>query len=334
MLIWYPATGWDSCNGDLDKDMDVDGTDIYQLASQLSVINPRTLSKMASELGNTACGVFPLKNIQPLDGQTLTDRFIIVEGDIISPPDGDVGININSRPAILHGAHFILNHVPLKAGLNAINITATDSSGDQVKHALNINATIPDDYIQIDSTQETGTVPLDAELHISSSFQLSAPAVITNSGPAPVTFLENEIDKYRIRIDTPGIYYFTATAPNKQGVTFASKIAIVAYDPGMMEMDALLRSKWNGMTDSLHRGDAVAASNYFTRSNRLAFLSGFERLEDYLGKIASGLHDLKPVGIATNEAVYSIKGDHEGKTYSFQVLFVKDKDGIWRIHSF
>jgi hypothetical protein len=268
----------------------------------------------------------------PANGDTISGKDVTVKGIIANSTENDTGVIVNHMPATVYDGKFFMNRLPLREGENTITVVAIDSSGAQVTQDILVNSILPSHYIRLIATSESGLAPMETELHVRGSFSLISPAVIHSSGPGPVTFIENGIDQFKISLTAAGIYHITATATDSTGNLFTDTIMLLAMDRGIM--DALLSAKWNGMMDSLSRGDATAASQYFSSNIRAKYASNFDLLRDHLSEIAFGLQDLRLLKITENEAEYSVIGNQAGRKFSFYVLFVRDMDGIWRIRFF
>jgi hypothetical protein len=268
----------------------------------------------------------------PLNGSALSARHALVSGSVTNSSGNETGVLVNGVPAFMFDSQFFINHLPLEDGTNTINVVATDSAGAQVVQEIIVIADLPGDYILLNATQESGLAPLELELFVSGTFSLTAQAEITCSGPGSISIFENSIDRFKMILTTPGIYYLTASAMDQEGATYTDTIVIIVLEQNMI--DTIFRNKWNGMINALVCGDTVAASEYFTYDIRDKYKSSFDLLKDYLPEIMSGLYDFQLVEISEYEAEYSVLGDQDGQIFSFYVLFIRDSDGIWRIRFF
>jgi hypothetical protein len=327
------ALCWDVCYSDADDDQDVDGMDIQVTAHNiLSVVDPKALENLAAELGSNGCNPSPLIITSPADGQTVNAKWVMVEGSIGLPPDGEVGMTVNGAPAMVYNDHYALNHLPLEPGNNHITVKAVNAAGNILTRSISVNAVWPDHYIRLDADTETGLTPLVSRLYVSGTFTLPGPTMITPSGPGTVTFLESDTDRFKIEITTPGVYYLMVTVTGPQSTVYSDTLCIIALE--QTTLDALLRAKWQGMLGSLLTGDTQGASAYMASNVRSTYQYNFDLLNSHLGTIVSGLHDMELVRITGTKAEYNVQGDQDGQTYSFYVVFIKDSDGIWRISFF
>jgi len=83
-------------------------------------------------------------------------------------------------------------------------------------------------------------------------------------------------------------------------------------------------------------GDVNRAAMYMsneTRANSRALFNGLNT-QGVLGQFAAGLSDMQIVTIKTHSAAGDLRFTEGVTEFSYYVLFVKDDDGVWRIHSF
>jgi hypothetical protein len=140
------------------------------------------------------------------------------------------------------------------------------------------------------------------------------------------------VGEYRIKIATEGIYYFTASIKDSNNIPYQDTIAIHVLSE--TELDALLRSKWEGMKWALSQGKIGDALKHITKASRNEYSEIFELLAPQLPTLASAMREISLVGIAGNVAEYYIKRFQRGTDISYFLYFIKDEDGIWRLNSF
>lgn len=102
------------------------------------------------------------------------------------------------------------------------------------------------------------------------------------------------------------------------------------------DLDQLLRSRWNGMRQALEQGDVdTAVSFYSEKSREHRRVSLLKKTKEQLRKMSQELSDIQLIKVYGNhEAEYDIRIVRDGKTYSYQLLFKKNRDGIWEIKAF
>jgi len=197
----------------------------------------------------------------PLDGDTITRPDIMVKGTAANPLGSEVGITVNGIVAMVEGDQFAANHVPLEEGENTITATAVDWEGNIAIASITVYAETEGEYIRITADTESGTSPLETTLRIEGSFTFTDP-YLTYTGPGVVEFLEGpEENEYTVSMTTEGIYYFTAEVTDAESNLYTDTIAIVVLN--QVELDALLKAKWEGMKTALVNGDIEDALTYY-----------------------------------------------------------------------
>ena len=186
-------------------------------------------------------------------------------------------------------------------------------------------------YISLTANPESGLSPLEAVLKIDGTFGIQASS-ISYRGPGGVEWLSSSVDEYRVRLTAEGIHTFTANVIGPDGNIYQDTIAIVVLN--RTELDALLKSKWEGMKNALIAGDIEGAISFFEQGSQDTYRKQFTALRPILNSIANDMGQINLVRIEDNSAEYEIITTRNGVTYSLHLLFVKDKDGLWRIKVF
>jgi hypothetical protein len=101
-------------------------------------------------------------------------------------------------------------------------------------------------------------------------------------------------------------------------------------------LDVLLQAKWSALRQALGRNDVVGAVSLFAGASRDAYRDQLGALASVgaLGQVASDLGGISPVRVRSRAAEYELRAVQRGVPYSFQVLFVIDTDGVWRLRAF
>jgi len=100
------------------------------------------------------------------------------------------------------------------------------------------------------------------------------------------------------------------------------------------QLDTLLRGKWEGMTAELLDGNIGNALIHFDESSKEDYREAFSLLSSFLPIIVQELTDIQFVEYVNDTAIYDIRTIRDGLEFSFQLLFLKDFNGIWKINSF
>lgn len=268
----------------------------------------------------------------PVDGSTINRPEITVRGAIGNPSGKETGVTVNGIIATVSGNQFVANHIPLIEGQNTITAVATDAEGGTDSNSITVNAVTTGNYIRLTATPESGISPLETTLKIDSTFSIETSS-ISYRGPGGVEWLSSSVDEYRIRLTAEGIHTFTANAigPDRNTI-YQDTVAIVVQN--RTQLDNLLKNKWEEMKAALMRGDVEGAVGYFAEGSKNNLRQQFTALSSILPQIASEMGAITLVNVKGNTAEYDLRVVRNGITYSFQLIFVCDKDGIWRIRSF
>jgi len=272
----------------------------------------------------------------PSNGDTISGPQVTVEGSVTNAAGNETGVVVNGVLAMVYGNEFVANHVPLEEGENAITATATDAAGNTLSTAITVTADTSEDYIWITVDEESGVTPFEATLKVEGTFTFTEEANLTYDGPYEVEFLENPNEnEYTVRIETPGLYYFTAEVEH-EGDTYTDTIAILAMDEG--ELDALLRAKWEAMRQALIAGDIEGALSYHYQGLRDKYEAIYNLLGDELATKVQQMQDMQFIYATGDRALFRIRRDHDidGQivTITYHVYFSKDRIGLWQIERY
>jgi hypothetical protein len=99
------------------------------------------------------------------------------------------------------------------------------------------------------------------------------------------------------------------------------------------ELDALLKSKWEGMKAALVSGNIKEALTYFTGPVPERYRQTFTRLQANLHGLISSIESFHLLDVTDELADAEVFRTRNGVTYSFPVTFVKDRNGLWKIQA-
>jgi hypothetical protein len=301
----------------------------------------------------------------PENGATVSGPYLRIEGTIMHPLGHETGVIIyphhkgempllpphgradeqkHHHPfhskdsyrgiaAMVYGNQFAANHVPVQEGRNILFVIATDTNGNVAVTSVKVNVVIPANHITITADTEMGISPLETTLRIEGSFSFAQAPVFSYAGPGEVQLIENPSPtEYRMRMTTGGIYTFMAEAKDPQGNTYTDTVSVTVLTKA--ELDAMLKAKWEGMRSALADNDVNKALSYFDDSSRNDYRELFLALSAYLPQIAQELADIQFIRMVESAAEYDIRTIRDGKEYSFYLLLVRDKNGLWKINTF
>ncbi len=272
--------------------------------------------------------------------QTIVNKAkTIIKGDLYNA-FSETGVVLNS-PGPLGDASALAQTqgtrfagiMPLQQGQNIITATATDACGYKTTDTVTVNTQTLDEKIRLTANPESGiptlNVTLEGEAYLPTA--ISGYSWDTNGDGTPDQTGPN-LTKVTAQYQTPGLYFPKVTITDTAGNIY-SETAIVNV-LSREEMDVFLKGKWDGMKEASARGYIQGAMRYFALSSMTAYQQQFTALSNTVPQIVADMGTITMVTVKNNFAEYDLRTVRNGTTYSFQVLFLRDVDGIWRIKSF
>ncbi len=268
----------------------------------------------------------------PAEGSSIFRPDTLVRGTINHTLTGEVGVTVNGVPALVYQDQFVANHIDLTEGDNSIIVQATDAYGHTAGARVIVYSEVAGPYITLSASDEIGVCPLEITLRLEPAFSPDI-ATITPMGSGQIEFLENGEDgEYRVRIDSQGVYSFTAQVMTDSG-EFLDVVTVQALDKG--DLEALLDTKWERMRTALVQNDVVAAASCFCNRKRELKYNAFSSLsESQRIHLAQELEDVQFISMMGRSVEYDIRIFRDEREYSFYLLFEMDEDGLWKIVGF
>ena len=272
-----------------------------------------------------------LFSVSPSDGSSVTGPDVTVSGAVIDSTGAETGVVVNGIPATVSGSHFVAYHVPLQEGGNSITIVATDVNGLVATVTRNVNA-IPGEYLRIASSIDSGVAPLNVVFQLNGSFIITMPAV-TISGPVQTTLSAGASPtEFTSKLTVEGTYTIVASAVAPDGKTYSDTVTVVVSSRQLL--NNLLKAKWEGMKAALATGNVSEAVVNFSELSKAKYQQQFTALSTVLPQIASEMGQIAMVKSDGRLTEYDLRISENGNVYSFLLLFIKDRNGLWRIRNF
>ena len=255
---------------------------------------------------------------------------VMVRGTVFTGAE-EVGITVNGVIANVFGNEFIVNGIFLVDGSNPITAQAIDSNGAQAQAQVIVDAITTDPQITLTSNIASGIAPLDFNLRILSTFNFTS-STLTYAGPGAATITAiNEVE-YEVRVDSEGLYFFTAQVTDDQSIVHSDTIGITVLN--LAELDALLQAKWEGIKQALINLDINGALGNIAEDSKPKYESLFNRFGNNLSGIATNLPDLQLIRIVSDVASYYVIKDENGVNRTHFIYFARDTEGIWKLQTF
>jgi hypothetical protein len=278
---------------------------------------------------------FRAEIISPANGATVNKSAALVQGRIYNS-GGEIGVVINGVLAEVQGNDFAAI-VPLQVGQNILTAVATTVDGFQVQTSVTINTASQQEMIRFTVYPSSGIIKPPANtLEVTFEAEAYLPNPISSyswdfngDGTAEITGPDSKVVA---QYQYPGLYSPSVAVRDTQGNVYSETTLVNVTSKE--EIDALLRSKWEGMRTKLSNGDIEGALVFLDEFTKQDYRDLFNVLSSMLPTIVQELGDIQLIENTGNTAIYDIRTIRDGIEYSFQLLFTKDINGIWRIDSF
>jgi len=268
----------------------------------------------------------------PAEGETIIRPDVMVTGTILNPSGAETGVVVNGVIAMVHGTEFVANHVSLVEGESVIEAIATDAGGNGATDSVHVWAEFIGDSWKLTASPASGVAPLETIIRIDGLLYVSE-TFLSYSGPGNVEVIEhNVVTEYLVRIDEPGIYVFNCEAVDPNGMRRNGTIAVEVLD--QTQLDIMLRQKWEGMCQALLTNDIDSAVTVFDESTREAYRETFTLLSSRLPDIVREMRDIQFIRVMKNCVEYDIRTVRNDRLYSFYLVFIKDRRGLWKVAAF
>lgn len=246
---------------------------------------------------------------------------------------GEVSVKVNGIGAEIYGNRFTANKVPLTEGLNRIIVNALGSNGAIGRAEVTVNAVTSGPGVSLTANITSGISPLTTYFSESTEMPDSAETYSMDfEGDGITDYTGTDFEDISHAYSTEGIYYPTLTVTDNQGNTYSDTIAITVMNKA--QIDALLKSKWEGMKAALGQGDINGALNYFLKRSRDEYNEIFELLAPHLSSLVSEMKEINMTEVVQHVAEYYITRPQRGSDISYFIYFARDADGVWKIDRF
>ena len=129
-----------------------------------------------------------------------------------------------------------------------------------------------------------------------------------------------------------GDYRFTVRVHDSSGQVTAYSVPVKVLSPSAFDAD--LQSRWATLKANLRGGDIKAALECVHSRSRSRYQQLFKALSGDLPDVDRILTGIRLVEVRRGEAIYEMIRMETGVARSFEVRFVIDGDGVWRVRSF
>ena len=265
----------------------------------------------------------------PANGATVPSGQLIVRGNV-QAVGGEVGVAVNGVPAAVQGSVFtaLVFVTPDTTSLTAV---ATAASGATASQTIAISVTSGVSPVFLQASPTSGSAPLTVLFSLSSDVEITQISLDANDDGV-VDYTGAQLDQVPFTFTQPGVYLAAVTVTTAQGSQLVANAVVQVFD--RTQVDGILRAKWAALKDALRLGDISAALNQIAQRARSRYEEGFQILSAQLPSIDQILTNISLVELRENEAIYDASRVDDGLPMAFEIRFVIDGDGVWRVRSF
>lgn len=266
---------------------------------------------------------------EPVAGATVPPGPLLVRGTVESG-DPEIGVQVNAAVAALQGTTFAVV-VPVDPSTTSLRAVATTTGGTTASAEIGITVTGTPPAVHVTAHPPHGLAPLPVRFEL-----VGASEAVTVEwdldGDGGIDLATPGTTSPSFVYAAPGLYTVTARLSDPLG-TISTARSIVAVTESAA-FATLLRSKWAAMKDALRAGQVTPALRHIAGGARPRYDEAFQIIAPALPGIDSILTDIHLVAVSGTEAFFEALRLEDGLTKSFEVRFIQDDDGIWRIESF
>lgn len=287
-------------------------------------------------------GCVEAKITVPYAGTVITNTKALVTGYILNA-DGEVGVALTtamtgagggeeSALAQVYGSGFA-GSAPLASGANTITATVTDTCGLKAEDKVVVDV-VSGPYVDVSASPANGTPSQSGTFETTLRADARINAAVADyswdtDGDGTIDVSGKDSSSVTISYTSAGLYYPKVIVTDTAGNQYSDTAVVNVIS--MAEADELLRAKWDGMKAGLVAGDVEKALRYFSERSQDMYRYNFTLMSNILPQMANDMGSITFVKMSGDMAEYNMTAIQDGNTHSFYVVFVRDKDGIWRI---
>jgi len=262
----------------------------------------------------------------PADSATVPAGALVVRGTVQSA-GAEVGVVVNGVAAAVDGAIFAAL-IPVAPGANQITATATTSAGT-VSRSVTVSASGAATLALL-ASPATGAAPLTVAFALAGGEPSSV--MLDLEGDGSVDFTGSGLETARFTYSQPGVYVPTVTAIDASGNRVSASTVVQVINPA--GLDTMLRAKWSAMRDALRAGNIAGGVSHIATDARDGYATAFQAIAARLAGIDAILTDITYAEARGAALICHTTRTDAGVVKLFEVRFVMDTDGIWRVEAF
>jgi hypothetical protein len=267
-----------------------------------------------------------------LNGSTVNESTMLVNGTITAPPNSGVTVN-GILATVGTDGQFSVNEVPLAAGANTITLTVTTQDGATASQAITVNSSGAAAPFAVSVDEPDGIAPHTVTFSVT-------------GGSTPVATIEFDMDgNGTVDYTSPGIpaagvqATYSSAGTVRPRITFKDASGTVLYTTTKQVHVVDPQAKFNvikgiytEMLGRLSAGSITSASTALMSSTADKYTAVFSALGASLPSAVSKLGTVQG-GTFTNGVAEAlvVRTDAGGQSTAYTVYLIRGVDGIWRI---
>lgn len=258
--------------------------------------------------------------------------------DVVGTFTGPIntGIAVNGVAGFTAGGKFVVPNVPLSAGANALNVTASILPGTTAATSGSITQSGTATPIVVTDDHALGFAPFNEDFH----FRIAALAGNASISKVAIDFRGIGTNDYNGTLASaptsytytlPGLYLAQFQFTDSNNVVYTIHRAILVQDIGVQR--SMLCDVYGYLKDRLNAQDATGASNAFQPVERTTWRNFFNALGSNMPTAATQLGAIVNGVVAPDFAdLLLVQDNSTSQTRSgFPLRMTQSGDGVWRI---